>query len=149
MALLGCLHALTSVCFFGHLSATLFSNDRSLLPNKGALPPLRADPVHLSEISFHTRALAFFNLVCGVLDKESTATLNSVFVRWRTKLVWRTNFDPPTFPFISHVYQYSMYKTLVPTETLAFRNTPIPVLSLVGVCGVSYRSRRIKKAVCG
>ena len=38
----------TSARSLGHLSATLFLNDMSLLPNKCALPPLRADTVHLS-----------------------------------------------------------------------------------------------------
>ena len=58
--LLGCSYALTLFRFLSHLSATLFSNDVSLLPNKCLLLPLRADPVHLSEISLFTRAPVFF-----------------------------------------------------------------------------------------
>ena len=50
-------------CFLGHLSATLFSNNLSLIPNKCALPPLSADPAHFSEISFHTISAIFFQVL--------------------------------------------------------------------------------------
>ena len=50
-----------SLLFFVHLSATFFLSHLSRLPKKCALPPLRADLVHLSKISLRTRAPASFH----------------------------------------------------------------------------------------
>ena len=57
-----------------HLSATSFSNDMSFLPNMFALPPLRADPVNLSEISFHTRSSLIFRVLNLPRDQSIAST---------------------------------------------------------------------------
>ena len=46
----------------------------SLLPNKCALPPLCADPVHLSEIPLHTRAPVLFQVMSLVRDQHIAST---------------------------------------------------------------------------
>ena len=71
--------------------------------------------------------------------EHDLSTLHIV-VSWRTKLLTRTNFGPPTSPFISYVYRCSRHTTLASIEALAFGNTQIPNLVLVAACDGSYSS---------
>ena len=73
--------------------------------------------------------------------EHDVSTLHIV-VSWRTKLLTRTNFGPPTSPFISHVVYRSRHTALASIEALAFGNTPITGLLLVASCGGSYSSSR-------
>ena len=78
---MSCHHALTPIRFRGHVIAPFFLNDLPLLSNKGALPLLRADLVHVSEISFHIRAPAFFKVMDLVRDQHIAYTPTFFYVR--------------------------------------------------------------------
>ena len=69
----GCPHVLIHFCFLGHLSATLFPNNISLLSNKCALPLLCADLVHLSGISFHTIVPVFCQILSLACDQYTAS----------------------------------------------------------------------------
>ena len=81
--LVDCPHALTLFCFLGHRSVILFSNGQSLLPKKKCtLPPLHTDPVHLFDISFHTRVPVFFHIT---LTSRNDSVTTAVSCQTRTR----------------------------------------------------------------